>query len=104
MSESYHQYNVKLHEAMTMYLSQSVRVWNVSGLHVKAEELPENATVSMTYVVKFPEGNIQLKILWTIKGNLMTYTSLVADVSALEELKDKFPKLFELEGTLYAFA
>ena len=104
MSKSHHQYNIKLEEAMTMDLTQSVRVWDLQGLHVQDEDIPENANVQTTFVMKFPEGHLRLGIQWTVEGDLMTHMGTVAEVSTLEELKDKFPKLFDLEGSLYAFA
>lgn len=98
-----HRYHITLREAMTMNLSRRVRVWEVVGLHATAEDIPENAKVQKTFVMKSREGNIRLGIEWTVDGELGSCMNLIAEVSTLEELKDKFPKLFELEGSLYAF-
>ena len=98
-----YQYHIKLQKAMTMDISQSVRVWDVAGLHVTAEDIPENANVQKTFVMKSREGKIRLGIEWNVEGDLGVYMGIIAEVSALEELKEKFPKLFELEGSMYAF-
>ncbi len=100
---SYCQDNIKLQKAMTMDLTQIVRVWDVSGLHVECEYIPHDANVLKTAVMKFSEGNILLMIEWTAEGDTATFMSTVAEVSQLEELRERFPHLFELEGTLYAF-
>ena len=104
MSENYYQDNIKLEEAMTMDLTQRVRAWDLQGLHVQDENIPKNANVKTTFVMKFPEGHLMLGIYWTVEGDLMIHMDAVAEVSTLEELKDKFPNLFELEGNLCAFA
>ena len=104
MSQSQHERNIKLEEAMTRDLTQSVRVWYLQGLHVQDEAIPENANVQTTFVLKYPEGNFHLGIQWTVKGDFMTRSGAVAEVSRLDELKEKFPNLFDLEGSLYAFA
>lgn len=104
MAKNYHKYNIHLEEAMTIPLTQSVRVWDISGLHIEAEDIPKNANVKKTFVMKLREGKIRLGVEWTVEGELGSSMPLIAEFSALEELKDKFPKLFELEGSLYAFS
>ena len=104
MSENYYQDNIKLEEAMTMDLTQSIRAWILQGLHVQDEDIPENANVQSTVVIKFPEGHLLLGIQWTVEGDKMIQISDLAEFSTLEELKDKFPNLFELEGSLCAIA
>ena len=101
---SYNQNHIKLQDAMSMELKQSIRVWEVSGHHIDEEDIPENATTSKTFVTKFFSGNIILGIEWTIVGDKSTHFSRIAQVSTLEEIHDKFPHLFDLEGILYAFS
>ena len=89
---------------MTMELTQSVRAWDIPGLQVEVEELPENATVSRTAVMKSSDRDYQLLISYTIEGDLKSYLGEIATFPTLEELKEKYPQLFKLEGYLYAFA
>ena len=101
---SYHQHNIKLQEAMTMDLKQLVRVWDLPGLHVEDEDIPKDANVSTTFVMKFPDERIQLGIFWTVKSDKATHSGVIAEVSKLEELQEKFPHLFEINGNLFAFS
>ena len=106
MAKSFRKETIALQEAMTMPLTQSVRVWHIPGLHIEDEDIPKNADVQTTFVMKTHRGHIEVGINYTVEveGDVNSYTGIVAEVSALEELKDKFPKLFELNGSLYAFA
>lgn len=99
-----HQENIRLRNAMTQELNQQVRAWDVPGLQVEVDELPKNATVSRTVVMKSPNRDYQLLISYTIEGDLKSYLGEIATFSTLEELQEKHPQLFELDGYLYAFA
>ena len=99
-----HQDHINLQEAMTMDISQSIRIWGVPGLHVQDEDIPANANVQKTFVMMLPDGYLELKVQWTVEGDKMTYIGTVAEFSTLEELKEQFPNLFELEGTLIAYS
>jgi len=101
---SYHHDHIKLQEAMTMELKQNFREWDISGLHVEDEDIPKDANVSTTFVMQFPNGLIKLGIFWKVENDMFPHSSIIAEVSKLEELQKKFPHLFELEGSLYAFA
>jgi len=101
---SYHQDHIKLQEAMTMDLKYNFRVWDVSGLHVEDEDIPKDANVTTTFVMKSPNGLIKLGIFWTVESDKNTHSGIIAEVFQLEDLKEKFPHLFELEGSLCAFA
>lgn len=94
--------NIKLEEAMTMDLTQRVRLWVLQGFPVQANDIPKKANVQATYVYQSSEGHISLMIKWTIEGDFSLYFGIVDEFITLEELKDKFPKLFEFEGNLYA--
>ena len=98
-----HQENVRLREAMTQELKHQVRAWDVPGLQVEVEELPENATVSRTAVMKSTNRDYQLLVSYTIEGDLKSYMGEIATFSTLEELQEKHPQLFELDGYLFAF-
>ena len=116
----YEQDNIKLHEAMTMELKQTLRVWSVPGIHVEVEKLPENATNIKTLAAKCSDGNFAVAVEWTAKEETKPdvessklslsfdkgpgeYMKRVArKISTLEELQNKFPQLFELEGFLFA--
>lgn len=117
----YWQNKVKLQEAMTMDLKQTIRVWLIYGLHINVEGVPENIIYVQTMVIKSSENNnFAVAVQWTTKEDrnssvenagpfylplpeeLLSYTKVVARISTLEELKDKFPQLFEMEGSLFA--
>lgn len=99
-----HQDNIRLHEAMTQELKHRVRVWDIPGLQVEVQGLPENAIVSATAVMKSRTRDYQLLVNYNIAGDKGSYTREVTTFSTLEELQEKYPQLFELEGQLYAFA
>ena len=99
---SYEHDNLKLKEAMTMDLSQRIRVWNIPGLHVKVDNLPEKATVQKTFVMMTSNGNWQVGLEYTVEGETGKYIGLVLKCSSLQELLDKMPELFEVAGDLYA--
>lgn len=94
--------NIKLEEAMTIELTQRVRLWILQGFHIQANGIPKNANVQATYVQQSSKCYICLAIKWTIDGDPSSHFSIVDKFNTLEELKDKFPKLFEFEGNLYA--
>ena len=117
----YWQNKVKLQEAMTMDLKQTIRVWLISGLHIDVEGIPENIISVQTIVIKSSENNnLAVAVQWTTKEDRnftvenigpfylplpeehLSYTKVVARISTLEELNDKFPQLFEMEGSLFA--
>ena len=52
----YEQNNIDLKTAMTMDLSQSIRVWSIPDLRLKVENLPENAIVKKTLVMMTSSG------------------------------------------------
>lgn len=100
----YNQDNVKLQEAMTMGgLTQIVRIWFTSGLHVEYGDIPQGANALATGVMKSSNGKILIAVKWNGKEDTSICVSGVAEVSDLEELQERFPHLFELEGTFYAF-
>ena len=99
-----HQDNIRLHEAMTQELKHRVRVWDVPQLQVEVQGLPENSTVTTTAVMKSITRDYQLLVNYNIAGDKGSYTREIATFSTLEELQEKYPQLFELDGYLYAFA
>ena len=99
-----HQDNIRLHEAMTQELKHRVRVWDIPGLQVEVQGLPENSTVSTTAVMKSITRDYQLLVNYNTDGDKGSYTREIATFSTLEELQAKHPQLFELDGYLYAFA
>ena len=103
MLNRHHPSGIKLEEAMTMELSQSVRIWDVDGQYIKDDNIPQNTNVKMTFVMRFPDGRFHLGIQLTVEGNTMPQIVPIAEFSTLKELKNEFPKLFELNGSLYAF-
>ena len=96
--------SISLQDAMTKELPQEiqVRIWHIPGLHVDAN-IPKNAKVQETIVRKSRTNKFILALGWIVEGDLGERIDTVTEFSSLEELKDKFPKLFELNGDLYAF-
>ena len=96
--------HIKLEEAMTMELKECVRVWDVDGLQVTAEDIPKNANVRKTFIIAPRGEKITVGVIWAVEGELSENYDDVDQVSDVQELKDKFPKLFELTGELYTIA
>ena len=94
---SYNQDDIKLQDAMTIALSQSVRIWRIPGFHVKTESLPQNATIQNTLVMLSSDGNWHAGLEWVVEGHSGFYMTSVLKCSSLQELLDKVPELFELE-------
>ena len=97
---SYEQDKINLKEAMTTALSKRIRVWNIPGLHVKVDNLPEKATVQKTFVMMTSNGNWLAGISCTIEGETGECIVIVLNCSSLQELLDKIPELFEVDGSL----
>lgn len=102
----YQQSNLKLMEAMNMELNQSVREWLVPGLHISFADIPSDAPSDaeayITFVYKYP-NSISYGAMWSSNDDVIRSISFPEEVSSFEELREKFPKLFELEGELLAF-
>lgn len=95
---------VKLKDAMTMNLKQTIRLWNVPGIHVKEEILPENALVNATFVMKLTDGSLYVGVDWETDEDEESYMSTVGEFKTLDELQEKFPSLLDLYGCLSAIA
>ena len=102
----YQQSNLKLMEAMNMELNQSVREQLVPGLHVSFADIsgdaPSEAAAYIIFVYKYP-NSISYGAMWSSNDDVIRSISFPEEVSSFEELREKFPKLFELEGELLAF-
>ena len=102
----YQQNNLKLMEAMNMELEQGVREWLVPGLHISSADIPSDAPSDaeayVTFVYKYP-NSISYGAMWSSNDDVISSISFPEEVSSFEELMEKFPKLFELEGELLAF-
>lgn len=96
--------NVKLREAMTMNLEQEFRSWSVDGLQIDPKDyFPEDVNsenVSFTAIMKKPDGKFELQIYNKTTEPIGGYGK---DFSSLEEIEEKYPNLFELDGYFYAF-
>ena len=96
--------NIRLSEAMTKAIDCRIRAWEVYGLYIDVTGLPENTKVRKTFVLKLFEDPWQVGIEYNVKGNPKPNMDAIAEFSTLEELKKKYPQLFELEGDLYALS
>lgn len=65
-------------------------------------DAPSDAEAYITFVYKYP-NSISYGVMWSLNDDVVRYTSFPEEVSSFEELKEKFPELFELEGELLAF-
>ena len=99
----HHEGNIRLEEAMTKELDHPIRVWSVQGLHVEVEGLSENTKVQTTFVYKDPSTAFELEIAGSYEAEDDYFSGKCDDFSTLEELKERHPNLFEMEGTLFAF-
>ncbi len=99
----YYRDNIKLQEAMDMELKYNIRVWAIVGLYFEIQDIPQNVNVSKTFVRKNSDKDIVVEIEWHFVGAEETYIAPVKEFSKLEEVQRKFPQLFELIGSLYAF-
>lgn len=100
---SYIEENICLEQAMTMDINYSYRNWETPGLHVPFENLPSNTTNINTTVSQSRKGILTVRINFTIGDEIYRYVDVVGMFSELEELKENFPNLFNVPGTLEAF-
>lgn len=113
------QNNLKLQEVLISGAMPRGRAWKCLGIHVKAEleaedvEIPENAIDCRTVVKSFDNGDIEVGAEWNngkkpkfdvYDEGRGQYMQIVGIVSSPEELRHKFPQLFELDGGTYPFA
>lgn len=108
--------NIKLQEVLDEETMSQGWAWKCSGIHVEAEleaedvEVPENAIDCRTVVKSFDNGEIEVGAEWNDRGYLRCeegraqHLQIVGIVYSMEELHDKFPQLFELDGGMYPFA
>ena len=117
---------------MTMEVMEDVRLWKIFGLHFKDDEVCEstcgtqrrvkryceNLCGIQTYVMMCKDAKFFVYVCWKTQKERVPYvengkiclpfdeehTKIVAEISSLEELKNKFPNLFELEGMMIAFS
>lgn len=99
---NFEQENIRLRDAMTQQLKPKFRSWSVQGLQVDIDKLQPNVTVTGTLVMKEPDTNYQLFIRCNINGDDRRLGK-ISEFSTLEELQEKHPQLFKLEGRLFAF-
>jgi len=95
--------NTRLRNAMSKGNDYVVSTWHIPGLHIQAQNLPCEAEIDMTFVIKCSNGPYQLGLIWEIDNGTTTYQRVFEEFSTLDEMQQKYPGLFELIGTLYAF-
>ena len=93
--------NIDLKTAMTIGLSQSIRVWTIPGLQIKVENLPKDATIQETLVMMTSADKWIVGLKWTIEGHTGDYIASIAEFSSLQELFNNLPEFAELEGNLF---
>jgi len=95
--------NIRLQEAMTRDINKNVRVWELNGPHVNVKKIPKKAEIVKTFVMKRNGSKIRVGVEWIIPERLGSQMTQVAEFSTLEDLKEHFPHLFELDGDMCAF-
>ena len=95
--------NIKLLEAMTKPIGKRVRVWIVKGKYVEIEGITQEYTIEKTFVMKAENRDYQVGVEMTEEGDKGVCFRYGDEFSTLDELKEKFPQLFELEGELLSF-
>ena len=85
---------------MTMNFTQSTRVWNIPGLHLMIENLPENATTTKTLVMLTSSGKWIVGLEFNIEGHTGDYITNIAEFTSLQELFDNLPEFAKLEENL----
>lgn len=94
--------NISLEEAMSIALCQSFQVWWTNKFCFDCDQPSGNANFIKTTVFKDADGNIQVYNSIDIKG-AGSVAYYIDSYDNLNMLRDKFPKLFEAPGTLFAF-
>ena len=94
---SYEHDSIDLKTAMTIDLSQCIRIWTIPDLHLKVENLPENATIQKTLVMMTSAGKWNVGLEWTVEGDTGNYFASIAECSSLQELFNKLPEFAELK-------
>lgn len=90
--------NLKLEEAMKMKLKTTVRIWATPNFR------SDNASIRQTFVMKCNDcDQVTFGFIRTVRGNWDIKMNTVDKFSSLEELRNAYPQLFELNGNLYAF-
>ncbi len=90
--------NITLQEAMSQGLPQTLKGWWVPGLHVEYSQTQENLNVTQTTIFKNPDGIFEVALSFNLAENCGSHFVTIATFSTLEDLRDKFPNLFELKG------
>ena len=98
MPQLYYRENIKLEEAMTKDIQQKIRIWKTKGIYIKDENISHNVNSATTFVMKTFDGHFEVGV-----GGDSIKAYIVAKISDFEELKSKFPQLFELDGKFYAY-
>lgn len=104
--------SIRLEDAMSQEQNENIRFWEVDGLQIAKEYIPEEfkgAAVQKTFVMSMAGKCYHLglqilqkrKLLNEVEGTPEDWMCTVAGFTTLERMKKEFPKLFELEGVLY---
>lgn len=97
----YQQKNIKLEDVMKINLTQNEQIiWVVDGLQIKVRRIPKKANRFITGVRK-ENGKYELYIGFCMRGSLKSYLRDIKSFSGLEELRETYPQLFELEGDMH---
>jgi len=98
----YRQKEINLEDAMTMNIQQADNVvWHVDGLYIKVRGLSRKAKNFVTSVSK-ENGKYKVQLAHGFSGNLNSRVMVTDVFEHLEELRKKYPKLFELKGAITA--
>ena len=95
--------NVRLEDALQVELSQrgiQTAVWETPGLHIRfseeeKKEIPDISTITKTFVMWRKENLYKLGFF--VNDD---HAGVFEERFTLEQLREKAPNLFEVEGTL----
>ena len=99
-------FSLRLEEGMkrTLEYNHSFRLWVTSGLPIDIKFMAGKESITNIYVsknLKDINGKFNLGVIINQKGT--GFIEEISEFSSLQELKDMYPQLFEVDGTLFIF-
>lgn len=113
--------DVRLWNVFGLHFKDDEVCESACGVRRRVKRYCENVCGIQTYVMMSKDAKFFVYVCWKTQKERVPYvkngkiylpfdeeteehTKVVAEISSLEELKNKFPKLFELEGIMFAFS
>ena len=90
---------ISLDEAMESQDSKAI-TWLIPGLHIDTKEIPKDADVHSTFVLRLSNLKFQVGANWTIPNTTTEALKHFYEFSSLDELKEALPNLTKQKGSL----